>query len=164
VSGPPTDDDKASALQGAKNFLTMCARRGLLRAGVQNEPDHELRSKARIELTLPAAGWEGELPEDVRAYLHRLVSEDVAPPSQKGRRKNEVRDQTLAMVVDFIVEAYGINPTRQPESKHRRQESACSIVARALDDLGVRPRVSEDTLRKVWARYRSEPGKVGWTK
>jgi len=163
VSGrPPRNDDQASALNGAKTFLAMCARRGWLRAGVRNEPGADLRVQARIELALQAAGWDGNLSEEVRAYFSRLVSETAV--ARKGRPNNEVRDGILAMVVDFIVEEYGTNPTRQGESRHQRPESACSIVARALADLEVRPRVREDTIRKAWSRYRSNQHKVGWLK
>jgi hypothetical protein len=133
-----------AALEEARAVLGLLHRLEALRAGVEDDPEYEMIFKARIELTLMSAGWERALSEDVIKYLSgfvrspRLEPDEPAQaeaPAQNTKRKrrppNRKRDRILVSVIDRIVNKYGFSATR----RQQRRESACSIVAKVLEEL-----------------------------
>jgi hypothetical protein len=68
-------------------------------------------------------------------------------PKRKGPRGNLLRDRWIAAVVTTI----GLNPYRNPESKHTC--NGCSVVAKALDHLGLRP-TTEKAVERIYAKHK----------
>jgi hypothetical protein len=146
----PTFDAKVETTrEEAKRLLGLLSRLGSLRDGREDDPDGDVRSEAKMLLTLAAAGWKEPLPTHVLQYLYRLVTEEKAPPPRRGRRANTVRDLCIARVVARVVE-HGIDATRNETTK--LYPSACSIVAEILGSLRVN--LTERAVEEVWSRMR----------
>jgi hypothetical protein len=78
----------------------------------------------------------------------------------RPRKKGELREQMNALRDQWIAEAValtckdGFYVHRGSATKDReRRESACSIVAKALRDLGFR-RLSEERVEAIWDKYK----------
>lgn len=146
------DPDIDAAIEETRFVLAMLSRFGLLRDGVEDDPDAAVRSGARIELTLASVQPDLRLSDEVRRYLYRLVSEEKAAPANKGRRANTVRDRMIVDMVARLEQQYRINPTRSRES--RKQRSGCDIVAQVLGEL--RMARSYSAVAKIWERLQHE--------
>lgn len=146
----------AAAIEETRMVLGLVSRLGGLRDGVEDDPDADMRSKARLELTMN----KDKLPDDVFRYLYGLVAdwecdlEGVTrpisrepPPKKRGRPRNTIRDQTL---VDMIarIKLHGIYPTRNREMRDRR--SGCDIVSQVLGELGIA--LKEEAIEEIWRR------------
>jgi hypothetical protein len=93
----------------------------------------------------------------------------LRPPARKPGRPPQRRNRHLqiAGAVAMLVEDVGLKPTRSHASRRRRDPSACSIVAAALeqrheylgDYLGEcrGERLSERTVEDIWNQYRLSP-------
>jgi hypothetical protein len=124
-----------------------------------DEPDFLLRTQAHdIIKTLP----DEVLPAHLRDYVCGLLSKT---PDGVRRTYAAGRDLYIAEVVDGIV-GRGFPPTRNEATRARERygasanESACSIVAKALARVGVH--MSERSIEDLWARsYAESPEKSG---
>lgn len=173
---PAVNTTVAAVLEETRMVLGLLARLGALRTGREDEPDYEIRSKARVQLTLYVArADERGLSDDVRHYLYSLVNDteiDSATgavrrvrrrsrPTQTGRRKNTVRDQ---FIVDMIARIawHGIFPTRNrdPSPDKPRSRSGCDMVAQVLKEfreLGLDvSSLSERRIERIWERNRHD--------
>jgi hypothetical protein len=89
------------------------------------------------------------------------------PARGRGRPQRRNRHLQIAGAVAMLVEDVGLKPTRSHASRRRRDPSACSIVAVALeqrheylgDYLGEcrGERLSERTVEDIWNQYRLSP-------
>jgi hypothetical protein len=78
----------------------------------------------------------------------------------RPRKKGEVREQMNTLRNQWIAEAVAstcrdgaFSPTRNRDAKkENRRESGCSIIAKALRQLGVKPS-SEKSVAKIWADH-----------
>jgi hypothetical protein len=78
----------------------------------------------------------------------------------RPRKKGEVREQMNALRNEWIAEAVALtcrdgafSPTRNRDAKkENRRESGCSIIAKALRQLGVKPS-SEKSVATIWADH-----------
>lgn len=98
---------------------------------------------------------EGEpLPPWLGKYLVWAARGD-GEALRKGRRGqdpygNVNRDFAIATAVRLISDLSGLNPTRGEATAYaEKAESGCSVVAKALKDLGV-PRMSEKNVVAIW--------------
>jgi len=157
------DAEVEAAIEETRIVLGLLSRFGGLRDGVEDDPDADMRSKARIDLTINSvrAEWAQRLPDDVRNYLLRLVSDyeyrpdsevshrvkPASPPKRRGRPRNTARDQ---MLVDMIarIELHGIDRTRNREMRDHR--CGCDIVSQVLGELGID--LEEEGVEDVWRR------------
>lgn len=78
-------------------------------------------------------------------------------PDQRGNPGKFDRDVIVYFAIEGIRRGrFNFNPTRNTESKRKRQESASSIVVKALRELGVI--LPEKTVERIWLRiHRSTP-------
>jgi hypothetical protein len=92
------------------------------------------------------------MPAHLRKYIATYLREQSrkAPERRRGRDPyaNYYRDTKIASVVRELVDL-GYQPTRNRASDN---ESACSIVARALEKMGVH--LSVPAVEKIWNTYR----------
>jgi hypothetical protein len=109
------------------------------------EADTALREVARRKL------HEG-LPPNLARYVASLLAADYKAPDRRGHPPNHARDLFIHATVE-TVKAHGFDVTRNTAT--REHESACSIVATALAELGVV--LSEKSIERIWkensARY-----------
>src|SRR5262249_5448259 len=72
-------------------------------------------------------------------------------PKRKGRRGDSLlRKRWIAAVVATICQRHGLNPYRNPESKHAH--NGCSVVAEALKRLGIGP--AEKTVAAIYGKHK----------
>src|SRR5262249_37746292 len=69
------------------------------------------------------------------------------PAKRRGRPPNRQRDRVLVGVIKHLVDAYGLDPTRNRATT--TAESGCSLVAQVLRELGYE-KTDEAGLEKVW--------------
>jgi hypothetical protein len=87
-----------------------------------------------------------------------IAALEIARP--RPRKKGEVREQMNSLRNEWIAEAVALTcrdgaflPTRNRDAKkENRRESGCSIIAKALRQLGVKPS-SEKSVAKIWADH-----------
>jgi hypothetical protein len=103
------------------------------------------------------------------AIARRILERGLRPSARKPGRPPQRRNLHLqiAGAVTMLVEDFGLKPTRSHASRRRRDPSACSIVAAALeqrheylgDYLGEcrGERLSERTVEDIWNKYRLSP-------
>jgi hypothetical protein len=135
-----------AALSSARSLLALMDRLHALDSKPE-DPDHELRFKTTVELSLLSAmgEWNKEvLSKDVHEYLFRLCSEPA-----RGRMTKGTRDVMIVYVVALICVEHGLKPTRA-RSRHGLQDnlSGCGIVATVLAEL--HKGISEDAVEKIW--------------
>jgi hypothetical protein len=94
---------------------------------------------------------------------------DWRPPARKRGRPSQRRARhiQIAGAVAMLVEDAGLHPTRSHASRRRRDPSACSIVAAALEQLsgptstpasGERfVNLAERAIEDIWNQYRLSP-------
>ena len=116
------------------------------------DADAILREIARTRLQ--------DLPPNLVGYVDKLLAGQSEPDLGGRPRKFFDRDLCIYYAVERIraVEGgkFNFNPTRNPESKRKRQESASSIVVKALKELGVV--MSEKRVERIWQEiHRSTP-------
>jgi hypothetical protein len=94
------------------------------------------------------------LPEGLRQYIVDLLlgSAVITPAKRRGRTHyvNYGRDFQIACVIRHIMDR-GFRPTRNNATEN---ESACSIVNRALQRLGLH--LSEGAVVKIWEKFGPE--------
>jgi len=94
------------------------------------------------------------MPNHLRRYIAEALTSrtGVAPPRRRGPDPyaKHARDTDIADAVGNIVKL-GFRPTRNRESQN---ESACSIVAKALQKLGLHLEVP--TVEKIWNGSRAK--------
>jgi hypothetical protein len=116
-----------------------------LQSGLEEEPDAEIRAKARIALRLDWA-VDKKLPDDVRRYLWRLVSEKSIKPPKRGRPHNTIRDEMLVDMIAHIQLRHGISPIRNRAMYNRH--SGCDIISQVLGELGID--LDYEGVEEVW--------------
>jgi hypothetical protein len=94
------------------------------------------------------------MPHHLRRYVAEALTSRSrdAPPRRRGPDPyaKHARDTDIADAVGKIVRL-GFRPTRNRESQN---ESACSIVAKALQKLGLH--VEVPTVEKIWSGFRTK--------
>lgn len=96
------------------------------------------------------------LPLELQRYV---VGAAVVPPKwKKGRNpvSNIYRDDAIFRAVELVV-GQGFNATKNDSSEH---ESACSIVAKALAQIG--SAMSEDNVETIWSNRCKAMEKAGF--
>jgi hypothetical protein len=97
------------------------------------------------------------MPNHLRRYVAETLTSQsrVAPQPRRGPNPyaNHARDTDIADAVKKIVEL-GFRPTR---NRATEAESACSIVAKALERLNIH--LSVPAVEKVWNTFRTDPPK-----
>jgi hypothetical protein len=91
-----------------------------------------------------------DLPPWLGRYFVSLAAEDKAP-SKRGRKPQtkSLRDTAIAWTVGKVAISYGLEPTRSPATKEKGTvESGCSIVQKALAELGID--MEEDNVNAIW--------------
>jgi hypothetical protein len=88
------------------------------------------------------------LPEPLRGYIADSLQKKInAGPSRRGKhRQAGLPRNFVVMYVVARVADHGFHPTRNREQK--THESACSIVAEALERVGVH--IEETSVEKIW--------------
>lgn len=104
--------------------------------------------------------WAANLLEDgqqLRPDLAKYVARALRTHQKKRGRKKETNSDRNSMIVIMVFETlrFGFEPTRTPDVK--KHDCGCSIVAKVLDDLGVRSergkKFSESAITKVWQNF-----------
>jgi len=72
------------------------------------------------------------------------------PPKRKGPRSILLRKRWIAAVVTTVCQRHGLDPYRNPASKHTR--SGCSVVAEALNRLGIG--LAEKTVAAIYGEHK----------
>jgi hypothetical protein len=148
---PGFDARVDAALKETRRMLGFLSRFGLLRNGIDDDPDAYLRSKARIELTIDSLDGIRRLPDDVRSYLSWLVSKEATRPKRKrqGRPVNTIRDFWIVNMIAHLAAEHRIKPTRDRKDRDKRPQCGCSIVAKVLGELRIN--IDETGVETVWA-------------
>lgn len=142
---PAVNVEVAAAIEQARRFLAFFQRHGGLNKG---DPERNLRHAARSYID----GLDDDvMPKPLRDYVCCVLAEH--PP---GRSTYIGRDMFITMAIEATVKR-GFAPTRNDASRSKR-ESACSIVAAALGQLGFE--MSERTVEDIWRR-RAAVRKIG---
>jgi hypothetical protein len=102
------------------------------------EANAALREVARRKLR------EG-LPPNLAQYIASLLADDWKPPDGRGHPPNHARNLFIHAAVETI-KAHGFDVMRNTAT--REHESACSIVAAALAELGIV--LSEKSIERIW--------------
>ncbi|MEQ1770784.1 MAG: hypothetical protein ABL879_13185 [Devosia sp.] len=90
---------------------------------------------------------------DLQAYIvRRAKGHPPAVPRGRNRMANFARDATIAVTIRWLIKE-GFYATRNEATD--AQESACSVVAKALAANGG-PHLSERAIEKIWERYQRE--------
>jgi hypothetical protein len=91
-------------------------------------------ARAHIDFLMRA----GQMQEHLGNHIRRLLEEDIKGERRgSGRPSLYMRDQTLEVAVKLVM-AHGFNLTRNPATRDKGGgESACSIVAAVLAEIGV---------------------------
>jgi hypothetical protein len=84
------------------------------------------------------------LSEPLLSYACKIIGNKARPP-HRSRGSYHARNRYIAAAVRIITEL-GYLPTRSPAQ--RNEESACSIVTKALTEL--RRSMSEERVQKIW--------------
>jgi len=76
------------------------------------------------------------------------------PPKRKGRHGGLLRDRWIAAVVEAVCTRHKLRPYRNPHPNPHRNRAACgcSIVAEALDQLGIG--LSEKSVMRIYAKHK----------
>lgn len=136
---PTVDDRVGVAIREARSNLEFFQRVGELDKG---EKDRPLRLAARRYIRRLS---DEDMPKHLREYVCRML-EDA-----KGRSTYLSRNMWVSFAVDETIQR-GFAPTRNAASRGGRAgESACSIVATALGQLGVH--LSERTVEDIWTNH-----------
>jgi len=72
------------------------------------------------------------------------------PPKRKGPRSILLRKRWIAAVVTTVCQRHGLDPYRNPASKHTR--NGCSVVAEALNRLGIG--LAEKTVAAIYGEHK----------
>jgi len=107
----------------------------------KSDPEGSVRRAARRRI---ARLTDDVLPEHMRDYVCRVLEEQPA-----GRSTYSGRNMFIAHVIEQAAKR-GFAPTRNAASRGK-QESACSIVAAALGQVGIH--MSERTVEEMWASH-----------
>jgi hypothetical protein len=151
----PADARAEAALDAAYECLRAIQQRGHL------EPDEEYADAAERAHALYALLFNPTISDDVRDYYLRLT--DQPGPPQPGRPSVQRRNFWITCVIRGLVNEHGLQATHNREQNPCRQPTACGIVARVLNELGIR--LNEATIEDIWSRrsvdiIRSRRGKL----
>jgi hypothetical protein len=69
----------------------------------------------------------------------------------RGRRDETLRDDAIVSVIAWLVEHFGLRPTRSHAKRRLDGPSACSIVQAALAQLGLHR--DERSVEGIWGRF-----------
>ena len=100
-----------------------------------------------------------------REYFLSVLRQGRPPLSKKrGRRRaDSLRDRWIAGTVMVVCQYHGFLPTRSPATDPDTNECGCSIVAKALAELGIK--LSEKSVARIfgkhWVRVKKPPGPGG---
>ena len=90
----------------------------------------------------------GPFAETVRKTIVPALWRGRPPKQQRGQPTKTLRDRWIVQTVEAICRR-GFKPTRNRERKPgRQQESGCSIVAKAFDQLEIK--LSERRVTRIW--------------
>lgn len=90
-------------------------------------------------------------PAQLKAYVERAAIH--GPKNRKAGRRpydNWRRDIGLAVLIYWVANQFGLNPTRQLESRHAHPPSGASVVAAASHRKGFN--ISEKRLNNLWSK------------
>jgi hypothetical protein len=153
-----TKAEVEAAIEAAHEEFSRAMRYGLFPRKGAVGPDFLLRWQAHhIIERLP----DEVMPSSVRDYACSILSE---PPKGLKHTYAEDRDVFIVEVIGLVI-GRGFLPTRNDATRTKERygepvnQSACSIVAKALARIGVR--LSERAIEDIWARYVREKEK--WT-
>jgi hypothetical protein len=109
----------------------------LVRRVGKDPPAHVFLSRwarAHIDVLIRS----GQMPEHLGSHIRRLLEEDMKEARRgPGRPALHTRDQIIEAAVKQVM-AHEFTLTRNPATReHCRGESACSIVASVLAEIGV---------------------------
>jgi hypothetical protein len=110
------------------------------------------------EMARKIVNREERLPTTLGAYvMDYLAGPGPGPGGRRGRKKidNLYRDVAIVIAVGSVVARFGLSPTRNTGTN--RNQSACSIVAKALSDLRKRGALpfqppTAKAIESVWLR------------
>src|SRR5262249_31632755 len=108
----------------------------------------------RVKMVCRAFKEEG--PNFMRiAGLDEWVRWALGPNTRDGLKDNQVRDKTLAVMVEAVLLRTELRPTRN-QARQSAQYSACSIIVEVLSEKGVN--LSEAVVENAWkAHVRAHP-------
>ncbi|MCC5974732.1 MAG: hypothetical protein JJT81_11850 [Rubellimicrobium sp.] len=92
-----------------------------------------------------------ELPSEVSAFAAGVITGERKRPIRKGKNAGAyiARDREIACMVE-IAARHNLHPTRNDESEHR--DSACDVVAEAMQTKGLSPR-SYKQVKDIWLAH-----------
>jgi hypothetical protein len=111
----------------------------LVRRVGKDPPAHVFLSRwARSQVFFLMAGGTGQMPELLGNHILRLLEEDIKEGRRgSGRPALHTRDQIIEAAVKQVM-AHEFTLTRNPATREKGGgESACSIVAAVLAEIGV---------------------------
>jgi hypothetical protein len=146
-----------AALEEARFLLEFLQRFGCLKPRPIDR-DCDVRWGLRMKLALDEARDPGEREQgdDERQYLLKLLARDAVLPRKRGRPPTKDRDRWIVRVIERLRVVHGLVPTRNREGgeKPHRQPTACEIVARVLDELGIS--LTIPSIESVWSNRPTE--------
>ena len=78
-------------------------------------------------------------PVELQSYLIEVAKEGRKKRRGRDRLKRIGRDSVIMTAVAYLIEHYGVQATRNPETKrNERPECACSVVADVLKSLKIK--------------------------
>jgi hypothetical protein len=143
------------------------AGHAFLRDTIKRYAMHNAFTMTRV-CTMARAGWDeaeialreligeimnrgDQLPTVLGAFAIELLDprrpHHFSGPKKAGRF---LQDICITVIVSRVAERHRLKPTRRPSQSTK--PSACSIVARALEQAGVH-RNGERAVEKIWERY-----------
>jgi hypothetical protein len=101
-----------------------------------------------------------ELPTELENYNMEVLADGIGHQSPAiAKKKNRLtRHVFIALTVAAVVDRFGLPAT----GRSLRRRSACSIVADALEEIGLR--LGYKAVEKIWNKYKNAmPTVPGWT-
>lgn len=142
---PTVDVRVEEAVRRARTVLGLYMRLGAFRRCREEDPaERNLRSASRISITM--AAWRRAIPRLEAEFVCRMLNQ----PQPIGRPTYANRNLFIVRMVEDIKQR-GFAPTRNDTMRDIR-ESACSIVAKALAQLGLN--LSERSIEDIWTGSR----------
>jgi len=129
----------------------------LVRKAIDGDADADA---ALCEIAFKYVGFECKMPQHLWVYIMLLLRRRFVAPARRSRGgdkyANLARNRFIVIALTHLKHR-GFKPTRNRESKNDRQESGCSIVAQALNRIGIH--ITEVGVEEVWRKR--EAFKVG---
>jgi hypothetical protein len=128
-----------------------------------NDPRDAFESAVEFVIALLDPGVGRRAADEFLNDLAPIVRKAILPslrlglPPKKSRSQSSsrsllLRDRRIAAVVTIICEQYRLNPTRNEASLGERPCCGCSIVAEALNRLGIK--MTEGSVERIYAKYK----------